>query len=537
MGNNITFRIGSVFEGEGFKKARQEVANVNSEVKKGMSAASQMAGSFAGMDASASKAMQALTGLVGAIATFNVTAIVSQVTMMAINAYFAEMKEKAESAMKAANELKASMEKAFSSALTERMSSVNKETKKLSDDFNRITKEANDFAAALEGVRSSQASGGVLSLQVEKLNALMAAHSDAERATIEASYNLKIAIERSANVEAEWQQKIEAANQARVDNNNLIANVDKQLAIVSEERRSLEETMLAAKASGDGHWIEIQKQVNALKEKEEALEQQKISAEEQNQILDLRLQKVKQDAENAQTQATIEIRNAELAEVKLTEAKHNRQVKEEAAADAAYLDEQAKVLDAQEVKTAAEIQADANKAARELAAAERDYAKKLAEYNAGDIIRDMAQGLVGKGGLGGGKNLFPVDVQKSVQTAVADQRVDDAIRNGAVNTVKDADRLQRQAMREARDMISKNQGQQLREAQRYKRLQEMNPKALASSDKAFMAKYEKIQQAAEKRKQDLEKAKKAVEDSEKKVEENNKTLKSIDKKLDKLGLK
>lgn len=536
--NNIIFKIGSTFEGEAFKRARQVIASVNNNIKQGSSAATNLAGAFADMDGAASKSMQALTGLVGAIATFNAAAIVSQVTMMAINAYFADMKEKAEAAKKQADELHASMEQAFSSALTGRMNSVNAEVKALSSEFDRITKQASDFAAALEGVRSSQASGGIVSLQVEKLNALLEAHSDAERATIEAQYNLKIAIEKSANVEAEWQAKIDEAQNARVTNDQKIANIGEQLATIEAERRQLEETMLVAKQAEDGHWLEIQKQVNVLKEKEAVLEQQKNDALEANAVLDLKLQKVKQDAENAQAAATVEIRNAELAEVKLNETRHAAQVKLEAKLDRE--EEHMSVLadQTEKIRTAAEIQDEVNKAAEALKNAELAYASKMSDYiNSGMATFDAANGLVQSEGKGLRGGQIPVDVQKSIQTTVADQKVDDAIRNGAVSTVKEMGKLNRQGLREARDLINKTQNQQLREAQAYKRLKEMNPKALASSDKVFMANYEKLLKANEDRKQELKNAKDAVDKQAENVKKTADNLDKLVKMMAGLGLK
>lgn len=533
----IMFKIGSTFEGEGFKKASNTIKQMNGDVKSGAKALQNMSGMLGQMDTSASKTLIAVTGLAQAILTFNVTAIATQAEMFLINKYFEDTVARADAAKKKAEELSAAMQKAFSSALTDRMAGVKKEVADIMTEFEAVTKQANALTAALEGVRSSVAQGGVVNLQLEKLNKLLEAHGDAERANIEAAYNLKIAIEKSANTEIEWSEKVAAAHQARVDNTNRLAAIDQQLEKVMEERRSLEATMATARASADEHWHDIEKQVNALKEQEVELGRKRTEVENNALVLEAEEQKVKQDAINAQTSATIAVREAELAEQKLTEAKHNRQVKEEEARDAAYEKQQADILDAQEVKTAAQIQADANKAAQDLARAEAEYAKKLKEYQAGDLIREIAHGLVGNGGLKGGKNLFPVDVQKTVQMQVADTKVNDAIRNGAVTTVKDADRLQRQAMREARDLISKNQGQQLQEAQKYKRLQAMNPNALASSDKAFMEKYEKIQAAAEKRKQDLEQAKKAVDEAKDKTKETNETLKKIDGKLDKLGIK
>lgn len=531
--NHLTFRIGSAFSGEGFTKAQQAVKKVNGEIRNASGAASQIAAAFGQMDATASKSLQALTGVIGALATFNVTAIATQGMMMAINAYFDSMKEKAEAAKASADALKISMEKAFAGALSGRMAEINNQVKSISSEFESVTKQANAFAAALEGVRAAEANGGIAQLQIEKLNAMLDAHSEAERANIEASYNLKIAIEKSANAESEWQSKINAATDARTDNAKRIASIEQQLAVIEENRRQLEETMMTAKESGDSHYLEIQKKLNDLKNQEAALEQKKLDAEDQNLILDLKLKEVKQQAANAQAQATVEIRQAELAEKKLTEAKHNREVKESAAADAAALKEASDRDAAKQVKSFAEVQAEANKAAQDLAAAEREYAQKLAAYNQSDIISEAARNE----GRGQGRGLLPVDVQRSIATTVVDQKVDDAIRNGAIKTVKEADRLQRQEMRNVRDRITKEQRQQLAEAKKYKRLQEMNPKALASSDKAFMAKYEKIVAAAEQRKKEMADAKKAVDDAKKKREETVKELQEINKALKKLGLK
>ena len=185
---------------------------------------------------------------------------------------------------------------------------------------------------------------------------------------------------------------------------------------------------------------------------------------------------------------------------------------------------------------AAEIQADVNKAAKDLEAAQKDYISKLREYNsAGNLVARAAQAQAGKGGLNA-QGLLPVDVQKSIQTTVADAAVDDAIRNGAVNTVKEMGRLQRQAMRQARDTISNTQKQQLAEAKRYKRLSEMNPKALASDDVKFMEKYEKLLAHQQKQKDELEKAAKTQAEAEKRAKETAEAAKNIEKKIDKLVL-
>lgn len=533
--NHIRFKIGSEFSGEGFKKAQAAVKEVNADIKQGTKVANQIATAFNGMDAAATKNIQAMTGLVQALLSFNVTAIATQAMMLAINKYFGEMKEKAEAAQKQAEALRASVEKAFSKSMTDRISSFNKEINSVTDDFERITKQANQFAAAIEGVRKAEADGGVIQLKVEMLNKLLEAHSEEERQNIEATYNLRMAIEKSANIETEWQSKIDAAHQAIVDAENRVAKIDEQIVKVGEERKNLEQTMITAKQSGDKNWLDIQKQVTALWEKEQSLEQKKLDTEDQIQILREKEKQTKQEAVNAQNQATIEIRNAELAEKKLTEAKQDRAVKEAAAKDAAEEKAAADLLDAQKTEDATKAQQEVTESAKRVKAAEEKYAAVLKKYETTEnLIADAARSLI-KNQMPGG--LLPVNIQKGIELKTADKAVTEAIRQGVITTVKDADRLQRQAQKDARDAITKEQKQQIAEAKKYHRLQQMNPKTLCSADRQFMEKYEKIQAAAKERKKQIDDAKKALDEEKKAAVKSKENLDNILKKLNNLGLK
>jgi hypothetical protein len=184
-----------------------------------------------------------------------------------------------------------------------------------------------------------------------------------------------------------------------------------------------------------------------------------------------------------------------------------------------------------EIKSAAEIQAEANAAARNLAAAQKEYEAKLRDYNSAEnLTKRAAQDFIGGFGTKLKGGLLPVDVQKGIQMTVADKAVDDAIRNGTVNTVKEADQLQRQTMRDVRDTIAKEQRQQILEFQRYKRLEKMDPEKLASADRNFMEKYNKLLEHQKNQKEDLKKSKD-------KMEEAAKELKDIKRKMEELGLK
>ena len=535
---SLILTIGGIFKGDAFKKARAAVVEMNGDIKKGAGAASRLTAAFGGLDASASKSLQAVAGMAQAIATFNVTAIATQGMMTAINWYFADMKERAEAAAAAAKELKAATAAAFSNTLSAQITSVNNEVKNLAADFDSITKQANAFSAALEGVRAASSQGGILKLQTEKLQAMIDAHTDAERQTIEAEYNLKIAHAQLIAAEEAGSERITAATEAMETNQKRVANFDAQLAKITEERAHLEETLMIERASNGEHAADLEKQIATLKQQEIDLERKRNDAAANAEVLELNLQKAKLEAANATEQATQGVKAAQLADTKLREATHAREVAESAAKQAAEENAAAKEADTNILKEAADIQSKVNAAARDVEAAQKAYATALKNYNSPEnLTLRAAQGMSGKSGLAGKQGLLPVDVQKSIQTTVADQRVDDAIRNGMVNTVKDADRLQRQAQREARDAITKNQTQAIREAQRYKRLQEMNPKALASSDREFMRKYEKLLAYQAEQKKKLDEAKKQEEEARKAQEKIRDAVVAINKKMQNLGLK
>lgn len=529
--HSILFKIGSIFKGEGYQKAMKSTKDLNTNVKQSAEMASQLAGAMGGLDTSAARAAGAMTGMLSSLMTLNATAIITQATTIGLTLYFDKMKESVAGLTERMNAMKAQVEKAFQSTLSDRINSIKTEVAALAGDFERITKEANAFTAAINGLKAAQGQGGVLALEVEKVNALLAAHGEAERQAIEQTYALKIAMEKMTVAQEAGAAKVAAA-QAEIDANTKRQHIAReQLAKLEEERRSLEETMMTAKMSEDNRWLEIQKQVNILKEQEAALTTNTIALEEERQRLDVVLATAKQEALNSETQAKLAVDQVTLKNQQLSEALEKKKAAEIISTQETELKTAAEMTYTGEIKSAAEIQAEANAAARSLAAAQKDYEAKLREYNSAEnLTKRAAQDFIGNPGTKLKGGLLPVDVQKGIQMTVADKAVDDAIRNGAVTTVKEVDQLQRQAMRESRDAISKNQRQQIREAQRYKRLEKMDPDKLASADRDFMTKYNKLLEHQQKQKEELTKSKD-------KMEEAVKEMKDINTKLKELGLK
>ena len=527
--HSILFKIGSIFKGEGYQKAAKSTKDLNTNIKQSAEMASQLAGAMGGLDTSAARAAGAITGMLSSLMTLNATTILTQATTIGLALYFDKMKESVAGLTERMNAMKAQVEKAFQSTLSDRINSIKSEVAALAGDFERITKEANAFTAAMNGLKAAQGQGGILALEVEKMNALLAAHGEAELQAIEQTYALKIAMEKMAVAQEAGAAKVAAA-QAEIDANTERQRIAReQLAKLEEERRSLEETMMTAKMSEDNRWIEIQKQVNALKDQEAALATNTIALEEERQRLDVVLMTAKQEALNSETQAKLAVDQVTLKNQQLNEVLETKKAAEIRSTQETELKAAAEMTYTGEIKTAAELQAKANAAARNLAAAQKEYEAKLREYNSAENLtkraaQDNVAGVKLKNGL------LPVDVQKGIQMTVADRKVDDAIRNGAVTTVKEVDQLQRQAMRESRDAISKNQRQQILEAQRYERLKDMDPEKLASADQDFMEKYNRLLERQQKQKEELTKSKD-------KMEEAVKEMKDIKRKMEELGLK
>jgi DNA repair exonuclease SbcCD ATPase subunit len=527
--HTISFKIGSYFKGEGFQKAAKTTKDLNSNVRQAAEITSTLAGSIGGLDTSAARAATAVSGLLAVIASGNAVMIAVNLAVMGISKIMEHLNRQQEEAKKRAQELREAQEKAFSDDLAAKVEKLQNRIKAIAGDFAVVAKQAQAMTAALNSLNSADDAGGIIALETEKLNAMLAAHTEVERQAIEKTYELKIATEKAAIAKAQGADKIAAAEQAfsqAITQQSIVAD---QLTQLEYARVELEKQRAELDASETKQRELLDAEISKLKAKELELKNRQIELQNQREILDVKLDEVKQQALNAEQQALNAIKALELKNLQAAEALEAKRQATEEAKLATAKNKETKEAQTVEIKSAIEIQREANAAARDLAAAQKEYEAKLKEYNSAENLTKRASqesvaGVKLKNGL------LPVDVQKGIQMTVADQEVDDAIRNGTITTVKEADNLQRQAMREARDAISKNQRQQIAEAKRYERLKELNPKALASTDREFMAKYEKLLEHQRNQKEDLKKSKD-------KMEEAAKELKSIKTKMEQLGLK
>ena len=534
MGQKINFEIGSTFSGEGFKAAQATVKGVTSDIRSGVAAASQLSSAFDGLDASTAKSMRAMTSLMQSLVTLNATAILTQAAMLAISAYVNKCNEEMERLQERSEALRASVDRAFSKAVAGQIAQVNAEIKAIAGDFDRVTRQASEFAAAMGALKGSVATGGIVNLEIEKLNALMAAHSKAEEDAIAATYDLKIATAKAAAAREQANGKVEAAHAALVANEEKIALCDKELAVVTEKIAHLREARSQFESSSNAQAQKLDAAIAQLVAKEEAIREQQATLMGQTNTLRVKEQTAIVEAETAEKQMALTVAKAQ---IKVIDVEHaSDQLAEKEAKLALETEKKAAAMKEEEEvrKEAAEAQKAVNDAAKDVAAAERAYAQALAEYEKNFADNKFSEDIFGqdKKGLA-----VPVKISGTVKAEVVSHDLEKAINDGLVRSVKDMDRFNRDRAKQIDKEEREKWNQLKREKQKYDQLMERSRKTWSQQDKDFVKKFEKLRDTAVAHKQAIEDAKKDLQEAKKREKDNHDNLRDIKKKMEKLGLK
>ena len=542
MAQKISFEIGSTFSGEGFRQAQASVGNMNNNIKSAASTASQLSSAFGGLDASAAKSMRAITGMINSLVTLNATAIITQAAMIAISVYVEKCNKEMEALKERSEALKASVDKAFDRAVAGQIKNVHDEIKSISGEFDRITAQATAFAAALSGLKGSVATGGIINLEIEKVNEMLRAHSDAEKETIEATYNLKIATAKAAASREQWNDKIEAAHNAVVSNAERVANCDKEIAIIQQKRADLEEARLQLVGSNSDKAEKLAATIAQLAAEEEAIRTKQNDLRAKGNLLLVQEQKTMVDSENAEKEMALAITRAT---AKVTDVEHAAEKMAEKEAQAALAaDKEAKAreeraeqmkLERDMQKEAAAAQKEVNEAAKEVADAERALATAIAQYEQDFANNKFAESIFGddrKKGLA-----VPVKIDGAIKAEVVSHDLEKAINDGLIRSVKDMDRFNRDRAKQIEKEERERWHQLKQEKQKYDRLMERHRKTWSQQDKDFVKKFEKLRDTAEAHKKAIEVAKQRLQIAQQRERDNHQNLADIKKKLEDLGLK
>ena len=538
---HIQFQIGSEFSGEGFKAAQAATATLNSDVRQAAGTVGRLASVLGGMDGAVGKAAAALTGMLNIIMTMNPVMIGITAVIAALTYAYNENK-------KAAKELKDELNKmadAYSAAFTDNILSRIKEVQK---SFEIITRQANDMTKALNGLANAQAQGGVIELQAEKLQAVMDQVTNEAKQLTAAEYDLQIAIRKAAVSRERAEQQLNTAHQATIDSQNELALLESQRAKavavlkVTEERTARHKEQGLEVEEHDAKRLEqlrsqiadIDSRTASIKNRLEVelVNEQTAAANMTNSTAQAEMEIVAargkiEDLKNAAAKAAAAAEAAALAEREAIEEKAMREADASAAAAAAAEAERkataekeaqaAKLKEQKEVqKEAADIQKQVNDGARELEKAERAYAAALAEYEKNYAHNEMTNDILNGEKYGKGMAI-PVRVDGRIMADVQAKDLENAIKNGVVQNVRDMDKFIRENARQRLREEQKNMNQLRNERQRYERLQQRSRKTWSKADTDFATKFEKLAKAAEDRKKEVENAKKRLEEEKKRA--------------------
>ena len=536
MSQHIQFQIGSEFSGEGFKAAQNATASLNKDVKAAAGQAGQLASALGGMDNAVGNAARALSGMLNTFMTLNPVMIGITATISALTYAYNEHKKGAEELKKATDELNESLRKtndASNAAFTDTVLSRIRDAQK---DFERITKHANDMTAAMNGLANARAQGGVIAIQAEKLQAVMNEVTEEAKQLTAAEYDLRIATEKAAAGRERAQQQLTAAHQAVVDAEKRIEELDTQRMSALTAVKIMEERIAESKASGLAIEENDNKRLAALRAQIADIDAKIASAKEQLEVDVVKEQTAAANMANSTAAAQLEIdaakgKIAELKDATAKAAEAERRAAEEKEAQAKKLKEQRDIQD-----EAAKIQKDVNAAAKEVADAERAYAAALAKYEANFAHNEMTNDILNGEKYGKGMAV-PVRVEGKIMAEVQAKDLENAIKNGLVQNVRDMDKFIRENARARQREEQRNLNQLRNERQRYERLQNQSRKSWSKADADFAQKFEKLKEAAEAKKREVEDAKQRLAIAQQREKDNHQNLKDIKMKLERLGLR
>lgn len=545
--NTIKFNIGSVFSGEGFKKARAAVADMNQATKQSTQVVSMLASNLGMLDAKYAKATNAITGMLTVLSSGNPVLMAAQAGMVALSLVMEKMKEKADKLKEAADlqaqyvaRMRDALVAAYNDEQAKRMEKHLAIIESIGKEFDAITRAANEFTAAMNKLDATRDAGGLIQMQIDKLQSVANA-SGANAGLIAAQKDYEIALRQNAIREKRAGEAIDAANKARLDAQNKVANANSQIAELDHlYQQNLERINDAGELDA-----RIREQLvadnKAIAAKRKAIEDERDKAESAIRT-----------AEYAVKQADEEMANA-ILQGKLDRIKAQQAVVDAEDAVARELEKEREELQKRREKERADLnnrlraaEGAANAAGNALADAQKALADAMDKWNDNlnaNLVNDRLNKWIEGGGLDQIANRWNPQ-SAADQAAAAKAAVDEGIKNGSIRTRAQANKAARAAARAQRDYASSKQARQ--EAQDARALADLEKKAaraeatgrkLNPREQAELDRLRDLKAGKDAAKAALDAAKKTEEDARQAVIDTAKDVAEIKKKLTALGLK
>lgn len=241
----IQFTIGSIFKGEGFNKAKNSVDNLNKKVKQSIGVSNQLAGAFGGMNNSAGKAANAMSGLISAFLQGGVAMAGVQAVMLGINALMDIYQKKQEEVKKATDDynaackkLKETQDRIWNEDLNNRINSTIEKIKTIAQEFETVTKNANDFKGVIDKMRSANGKGIILKMEGDKLADMSSSGAD-NKESVEAWHNYQMQLKKNEIALKEAEEAITKAKDAEQENTERMRSIRERNAEVMGKLRDL----------------------------------------------------------------------------------------------------------------------------------------------------------------------------------------------------------------------------------------------------------------------------------------------------------
>lgn len=532
----IVFRIGSKFSGEGFRKAQQQTLALNRTVKSSVGQMGALASAFGGLDQSCAQSMGAIADMMGNLVTLNLTGIAAQGVMFALSKYIDDLNRRLEEAKSRTEALKAATSAAFSNELSRQFSDAASEASNLVSEFDRITKSANSFNAAISGIKSAEGQGSILDLQMRKLQATVDAAAWGGEKTVAAEYDLAIAKEKARQLQERANDSLEKAEKDRSDSAARLSELEKARDSLIEKRCELEGSL--AVAEGDER-TKINATLKRLQAEEEKYTAQIKSALDAEAELEAKVEKAKVERVNAEKQGALDVKTADarLAELKRQEADAQKKRLEEA--------EKANEVELErQLSDATKGLTDSRNEVKEAEAAYRtaldEYRKNLHKNVANDEANAASANDIRTSGGGSLPSGWAYGHQSQAsQRRAADMAVAKGLEDGSIRNSRQYADAQKAAARAQRDWESSREAlQERRDARDLERLEKMSDKRLSPSDRKrrdALRETKNAKDRAGKELADAEKRKNDAAEAEEQAQKDIGEIKSILK--EKLGLK
>lgn len=408
---SINFSIGSTFSGEGFKQLQTAMGNTSKNVKQAAEVTNQMVSTLGMMNSKFSQAANAISGMMSAIATGNPLLIAMQAVMTGIALYQDHMQKKANALKERMDALAESVRKAHQKLVEsvnaetiDRYEKLIQECKTLSSEFDKMTKQSQNFIDSMNKLDVARDIGGNLDYQIQR------AIAEGEGAS-----KVKLAQMDRDQIKKEGEQKVKQATQkiesieylkSRVDleRSNLIKEIERFKKLYNENQEKLDKygnssEEIVKKTSEVMNKIledmkERQIKLKELREKEDQLDSEILLAKQERINVEKAATLANKKADNA-------VKDAENEEAKTKEeakAKAKAEAEAKAKAEEKAQEEEYKKLTQQErAKAQAESQKKAELEEQQRRIEEqrqRDEMRKVAEYNA---TQQIIQGAGGSG--------------------------------------------------------------------------------------------------------------------------------------------